>query len=60
MLKLDDEDARILVRRIAKALRKARYHPAEMKDEEAAALDVIRPYVSPRFKADHATVELSR
>ena len=56
MLKLDDDHARILVRRIAKAIRKARYHPAEMKDE-AAALAVIWPYASARFKDQHSGAE---
>lgn len=57
MLKLDDDEARVLVRRIAKAIRKARYHPAAMKDEEAAAREVIGPYVSARFKDQYSGVE---
>ena len=51
MLKLADADARILVKRIAKAIRKARYYPAEIKDEEAAAFEVLLPYVSREFKS---------
>jgi hypothetical protein len=40
----------VLVKRIARVIRKARYHPAEVEDEEAAALEVIQPYVSREFK----------
>ena len=46
MDKLTPELHRILLKRITKALRKARYEPAAVMDEEAAAAEVLRPYAA--------------
>jgi hypothetical protein len=46
MLKLSAEAVRILQKRITKALRKAKYYPAEVLDLEAAAYEVLRPYAA--------------
>lgn len=45
MQTLNPETARVLVKRIAKAIEKARYYPAEVMDHQAAAEDVVRPYL---------------
>jgi hypothetical protein len=42
---LTKEQARVLLKRIRKVIEKARYYPASVSDMEAAAYEVIRPYL---------------
>jgi hypothetical protein len=46
MKNLDQEQYRILLKRITKAIHGARYEPAKFKDEGAEAAEVLRPYVT--------------
>jgi hypothetical protein len=52
MEKLSSELTRILQKRIASAIERARYYPATMKDHQKAAFDVIKPYLK-KPNADH-------
>src|SRR5512141_238548 len=45
MNKIDPELARILVKRIRKALEHARYFPAKSADTEGIAMEIVRPYL---------------
>lgn len=47
MKPLTEEMHRILLKRITSALRRARYEPGAVLDEEAAAREVLRPYAPP-------------
>ena len=44
-LKMSEALARIMVKRIAKALYQAKYYPKRVPDEKAAAEEVVRPFV---------------
>ena len=44
MKPLDAEQHRVLLKRIAAAIYKARYEPASAADHIAAATEVLRPY----------------
>mgnify|MGYP001612485543 CR=1 FL=1 len=44
MKPLEPEMYRVLLQRITKAIRKAKYHPASAENEEAIATEVLRPY----------------
>jgi len=48
--KLSPELERILVQRIAKALDKARYAPAEITNVYEAAREIVRPYTTPLIR----------
>ena len=43
--KINDELARILTKRIVKALERARYYPAESVDTAAIAAGIVAPFV---------------
>lgn len=51
MKPLTEEMHRVLLKRIASAIGKARYEPGTVRDEAAAAAEVLRPY-APREKKD--------
>lgn len=44
MKPLDPEMHRVLLKRIVRALEKAKYEPAKVLDIETAAREVLRPY----------------
>lgn len=49
--RMSDELARVLLKRVKSAIERARYQPAETRNADAVAFEVIKPYVSVGFAA---------